>query len=72
MNKMFSRRAAGVGLLLGPLVPELLTNAGAAAAQGAATGTPAKASDWREDYAYSLGIQAYIFGFPWIYLPTIR
>lgn len=22
---------------------------------------------WKEDYAYSLGIQAYIFGFPWKY-----
>lgn len=33
---------------------------------------PSKATDWREDYAYSLGIQAYIFGFPWIFLPEIR
>jgi hypothetical protein len=28
--------------------------------------------DWREEYAYTLGIQAYVFGFPWVYLPLIR
>jgi hypothetical protein len=30
------------------------------------------ALDWREEYAYTLGIQAYVFGFPWVYLPLIR
>jgi hypothetical protein len=29
-------------------------------------------SDWRERYAYSLGIQAYVFGFPYVYLPSLR
>jgi hypothetical protein len=29
-------------------------------------------TDWRETYAYSLGMQAYIFGFPWVYLPSLR
>jgi hypothetical protein len=29
-------------------------------------------ADWRETYAYSLGLQAYIFGLPWIYLPSLR
>lgn len=29
-------------------------------------------SDWREDYAYTLGVQAYVFGFPYIYLPSLR
>jgi hypothetical protein len=28
--------------------------------------------DWRRDYAYSLGVQAYIFGFPYVYLPSLR
>ena len=28
--------------------------------------------DWREEYAYTLGVQAYIFGFPYVYLPSIR
>jgi hypothetical protein len=32
----------------------------------------AQPSQWREDYAYSLGMQAYIYGFPWIFLPTMR
>lgn len=30
------------------------------------------ATDWREEYAYTLGIQAYIFSFPWSYLPELR
>jgi hypothetical protein len=25
--------------------------------------------DWRENYAYTLGVQAYLYGFPWIYMP---
>ena len=29
-------------------------------------------ADWREDYAYTLGVQAYIFSFPWSYLPSLR
>jgi len=29
-------------------------------------------TDWREEYAYSLGLQAYIFGFPYVYLPSLR
>ena len=28
--------------------------------------------NWREDYAYTLGVQAYIFGFPYVYLPSLR
>lgn len=31
-----------------------------------------KPNDWREDYAYTLGMQAYIFSYPWIFLPNIR
>ena len=30
------------------------------------------ADDWREDYAYHLGIQAYTFSYPWIYLSTLK
>jgi len=29
-------------------------------------------ADWREQYAYTLGMQAYIFSFPWSYLPELR
>lgn len=32
----------------------------------------APVSDWRETYAYTLGIQAFVFGFPWVFLPEIR
>jgi len=28
-------------------------------------------ADWEEEYAYSLGIQAYIWGFPWILLSQL-
>lgn len=28
--------------------------------------------DWRELYAYTLGMQAYVFGFPYVYLPSVR
>jgi hypothetical protein len=31
-----------------------------------------KTTDWREHYAYTLGIQAYVFGFPYVYLPSLR
>jgi hypothetical protein len=34
--------------------------------------THAMDGDWRELYAYTLGIQAYVFGFPYVYLPTLR
>lgn len=27
-----------------------------------------QSTDWRENYAYTLGLQAYIFGFPYVYL----
>ena len=33
---------------------------------------PNQGVDWREEYAYTLGVQAYIFGYPWVYLPTLR
>jgi hypothetical protein len=29
-------------------------------------------TDWREEYAYTLGLQAYIYGFPWVYLSQLR
>ncbi len=34
--------------------------------------SPTQGPDWREEYAYTLGVQAYIFGYPWIYLSTLR
>lgn len=29
-------------------------------------------NDWDQAYAYSLGIQAYIYGFPWVYLSWLK
>lgn len=29
-------------------------------------------SEWREQYAYTLGMQAYVFGFPYVYLSSLR
>lgn len=33
---------------------------------------PEPSLDWHEQYAYTLGVQAYVWGFPWIYLAQIR
>jgi len=43
-----------------------------AIAPATAQGTTAGEPDWREQYAYTLGVQAYVYGFPWVYLPTVR
>jgi len=40
------------------------------AAQSNATEDPS--DDWRETYAYTLGTQAFVYGFPWVFLPQIR
>ncbi len=37
----------------------------------AADAAPGKA-DWRETYAYTQGMQAFVLGFPWVFLPEIR
>lgn len=29
-------------------------------------------TEWKEEYAYTLGMQAYIYGYPWVFLPKIR
>lgn len=34
--------------------------------------TLSQTGEWEEEYAYSLGIQAYIYGFPWIYNTQLR
>lgn len=50
-----------------------LAGATAAADTGVGVGEPrAAGEDWREQYAYTLGTQAYIFGFPYVYLPSLR
>jgi hypothetical protein len=52
-------------LLLGALI--LSTSIG-----GSVQSEETKSADWREDYAYTLGVQAYIFSYPWAFLPNIR
>lgn len=46
--------------------------AAAPAPEPGLTFVPAQGIDWREEYAYTLGVQAYIYGYPWIYLSTLR
>jgi hypothetical protein len=42
-------------------------------AQPQSRGAPPKAdTDWREQYAYTLGVQAYLYAFPWAYMPEAR
>lgn len=66
MRPRFPRLSRSLAsLLLGTAAVSL--HPGTASAQSA----PAK-SDWREDYAYTLGMQAYVFGFPYVYLPSLR
>lgn len=40
-------------------------------AQATSSSTP-EPEAWRENYAYTLGVQAYVFGFPYVNLPMIR
>ena len=65
MNSRIIRFALLVHALLfacfSPLVIAKTKSPGAQTAPGVKT--PGK-SDWREQYAYTLGMQAYVFGFP--------
>jgi len=55
--------------ILGPTLP---ANAAAPAPEPGMQFVPGQGTDWREEYAYTLGVQAYMFGYPWVYLPTLR
>ena len=59
------RKARSFSLVL--MVMSMAISGAPSRAQSAAPKT-----DWREEYAYSLGMQAYVFGFPYIYLPSLR
>lgn len=41
-------------------------------AQESRTSSGTTSEDWRETYAYTLGTQAFVFGFPWVFLPDLR
>src|SRR5262245_16120108 len=45
----------------------LLASAASAPAQ-----QPNDRDDWLEQYAYTLGVQAYIYGFPYVYMTELR
>lgn len=64
MNRKFIAAVMGLIALLS------FTQIGSLAlqAQASAAANP----DWRENYAYTMGIQAYVFGFPYVYLPSLR
>lgn len=42
------------------------------AANGQAASPAHNPDDWRENYAYTLGVQAYIFGYPYVSMPALR
>ena len=41
-------------------------------ASATAQATDQQSTDWREDYAYHLGVEAYVFSYPWVFLPEVR
>ncbi len=60
--------------LLVPLSAFALLTASASVAQtNQTTQSPQRnPDDWKENYAYTLGVQAFTFGFPYIYMPELR
>ncbi|AYC32392.1 DUF1254 domain-containing protein [Pseudomonas cavernae] len=44
----------------------------AASGEGHAASATAAGNDWREEYAYTLGTQAYVYAFPLVYLSQLR
>lgn len=58
------------GLILSSLSP--IATAVAPSPEPGMRYLPGQGTDWREEYAYTLGVQAYIFGYPWVYMPTLR
>ena len=47
----------------------VLAASASASASAQDTGKPV---DWRENHAYTLGVQAYVFGYPWVYLSQLQ
>jgi hypothetical protein len=39
---------------------------------GQALSQPIQVEEWQEQYAYAIGMQAYVYGFPWIYNTQLR
>ncbi|TDF86259.1 DUF1254 domain-containing protein [Pseudomonas sp. H9] len=67
---MQTTRVLSVGLMLGLAMASIAPTQASEAPQ---VPQVAKATaDWRENYAYTLGVQAYIFAFPWSYNAELR
>ncbi len=49
----------------------LLARSGATPDDDGAENASEPGEPWQEEYAYSLGLQAYVWGFPWVYLTQI-
>lgn len=65
-NVALAASLAGIsGFTFGAQVPEV-------DAQTSTTVVAAQPAGWREEYAYSVGIQAYIYAYPLIYLSELR
>jgi len=45
---------------------------GGASSVAHAQSAPRNPDDWRENYAYTLGVQAFAVGYPYIYMPALR
>lgn len=65
-----NRTMTKLSLILKPVLP---TIAGLAALAMVPDPAPAQTTnDWREEYAYNLGVQAYIYYFPWLNMAQYR
>ncbi len=70
---MKTKQLLSIALAVMMAISTLVTPALAADKPHGTTGPKAfPATDWREDYTYNLGMQAYIFGYPWVFLPEVR
>jgi len=54
------------------LIVDLLACMFSAQAAQAEPNTTSATETAKEELAYTLGTQAYVYGYPWIYLPTLR
>ncbi|MSR09836.1 MAG: DUF1254 domain-containing protein [Gammaproteobacteria bacterium] len=66
------RIASGIAVALLVCGGSSVAQTAAPAASQPAPAAAAPAPDWRETYGYTLGMQAFVVGFPWVLLPEIR
>jgi hypothetical protein len=66
-----NRLWTGLISILKPVLPTIAAAAVLAAGAGAGR-AQCYSGDWKYDFAYTLGVQAYIYGFPWINMASYR